>query len=116
MQIFKCSICGKTSNYKKNIKFDDRDFKLKIKNFKGNTYNLYLNISAIEENDEKIIEELEQIASKTYSKSDVEQIKEDIDDLQNNLKDNHAILCSFCKKELIKLTHSYGRQDRFEKF
>jgi len=111
MKIDKCSNCGKYSHKSNKYIFDDRELKLKIKNYKGIKYNLRLDFWAIPEYDDNLLQEF----SKTIFEND-EELQKHGKILDRKLLDNYPILCNKCRMALINFTMKYGRQDKFVNF
>jgi len=111
MKINKCSNCGRHGSQKNKIGFDEREFKLKIKNYKGVKYNLMLDFWVIPEHDETLIKEFEN--TKYNSEDEINQAALLLD---NKIIDNSPVLCTKCRKALANFTLQFGRQDKFVNF
>ncbi len=116
MKVNKCSNCGRYPSHKDGIDFDVRENKLKIPNYKGEMYNLYLDLYVIPEKDDKKLNEFNAKYDKTLRPEEVDDFEKDKEILFRSKIDNHPILCPRCRENLMRFTLEYGAQDKFIKF
>ena len=113
----RCDICGKAQG-RKGIKFDNRPLKLQIPNYKKLPYNIYVDVKIEDARDTRKIQEfyknkesfLDNIkgmmggAGVDFDESEMPQSGAATIAFENP----YPIICNSCKRELIKLTLSYG--------
>lgn len=116
MKINKCSNCGRYPSHKEGVNFDVRENKLKIRNYKGNIYNLYLDLFIIPEIDDKKLEIFNKKYNKILHPDEETEFEFDKNKLMNSKIDNYPILCPRCRENLMRFTLEYGAQDKFVKF
>lgn len=109
--IKKCDICGKTE---KETSFSNKPFRLQIPNHENRKFNLYINVEGEDAEDTIKYEKMknpEYIFKKSLEATELGIPEEQMEEYiirSEKIYNPCPIICSKCKREMMKLVHSYG--------